>query len=77
MGKITKFIIYNAIVYFIYMGVDTVFTFLHFYSSDKLGKNLTTMPTQTDTIFIFINIMISTISGYILMKKIDEYMNGE
>ena len=77
MGNFSKFIIYNVIVYFLYMAVDTVFTFLHFYSSDKLGQDLVTMPTNTDMMLIFLNIIISTVAGYIVLQKLDGYIKGE
>ena len=77
MGKFLKFIIYNVIVYFLYMAVDTLFTFLHLYSSDRLGKDLVTIPTGSDMLLIFLNIILSTVAGYILLQKLDKYLKGE
>ena len=77
MSKFSKFIIYNVIVYFLYMAVDIVFTFLHLYSSDKLGQDLVTMPTNTDIMLIFLNIILSTVVGYIVLRKFDGYIKGE
>ncbi|SFV57641.1 hypothetical protein MNB_SV-10-113 [hydrothermal vent metagenome] len=76
MGKFAKFIYYNVIVYILYMAVDTVFMFFHVYSSDKLGKDLLIMPTESDMMLILFNIIISTIGGYFILKKLEQYTSG-
>lgn len=73
MQRFVNFVFYNVIVYLLYSIIDKVFTFLHFYSSSALGNDLSVMPTQSDMTFIFINIVISTVLGYILFKKLKDY----
>ncbi len=75
MGKFAKFLYYNIIVYFLYVIVDKLFTMLHLYSSDALGTNLTVMPTNSDLTLIIINVVISSVGGYFLLKKLEEYLS--
>ena len=75
MGKFAKFLYYNIIVYFLYVIVDKFFTMLHLYSSDALGTNLTVMPTNSDLTLIIINVVISSVGGYFLLKKLEEYLS--
>jgi len=70
MKRFVDFILYNTIVYAIYWLIDTIFTFLNFYSSDELGNDLTVMPTDSDFTYIIINIVISATLGYYIFKKI-------
>jgi len=74
MGKFAKFLYYNIIVYILYVVVDKFFTMLHLYSSDALGTNLLVMPTNSDITLIIINVIISSIGGYFLLKKLEEYL---
>ena len=74
MGKFAKFLYYNIIVYILYVIVDKLFTMLHLYSSDALGTNLTVMPTNSDLTLIIINVVISSLGGYFLLKKLEEYL---
>jgi len=74
MGKFAKFLYYNIIVYFLYVIVDKLFTLLHLYSSDALGTNLQVMPTNLDMTLIVINVALSSIGGYYLLKKLEEYL---
>jgi len=74
MGKFAKFLYYNIIVYILYAVVDKFFTMLHLYSSDALGTNLLVMPTNSDITLIIINVIISSIGGYFLLKKLEEYL---
>lgn len=73
MRRFVDFIFYNVIVYLLYSLIDTIFTFLNFYSSTTLGNDLSVMPTQSDITFIFINIVISTAFGYIVFKRLKYY----
>ena len=71
MGGFTKFILYNVVVYIIYKIIDYIFTFLNLYSSKELGQDLLVMPTDSDLKLIIINIILSTIIGFIVMKWIE------
>ena len=73
MQKFVNFVFYNVIVYLVYMVIDKIFTFFNFYSSEQLGKDLSVMPTQTDMVFILINVLLSSIIGYFLLKKINKF----
>ena len=75
MGKFAKFLYYNIIVYFLYVIVDKFFTILHLYSSDALGTDLSVMPTNSDLTLIIINVVISSVGGYFLLKKLEEYLS--
>ncbi|WP_297433720.1 hypothetical protein [Sulfurimonas sp.] len=75
MGKFAKFLYYNIIVYFLYVIVDKFFTMLHLYSSDALGTDLSVMPTNSDLTLIIINVVISSVGGYFLLKKLEEYLS--
>jgi hypothetical protein len=72
VSKFTYFIIYNVLVYILYIIIDKIFTSFGWFSNPNLGKDLLVMPNQTDIILIFINIFISTIlAWYILFKYRD------
>ncbi len=71
MGGFSKFILYNVVVYIIYWIIDRIFTFFNLYSSNKLGQDLLVMPTDSDLKLIIINIILSTIIGFIVMKWIE------
>ena len=71
MGGFSKFIIYNVVVYIIYWIIDHIFTFLNLYSSKKLGQDLLVMPTDSDLKLIIINIILSAIFGFIVMRWIE------
>lgn len=73
MRRFVDFIFYNVIVYLLYSLIDTIFTFLNLYSSTTLGNDLSVMPTQSDITFIFINVVISTVLGYIIFKRLKYY----
>jgi len=73
MQGFTNFVFYNVVVYLLYSIIDKIFTFLHFYSSAALDNDLSTMPTQSDMTLIFINIVISTVLGYVVFKRIKDY----
>ncbi|WP_297482549.1 hypothetical protein [Sulfurimonas sp.] len=75
MGKFAKFLYYNIIVYFLYVIVDKFFTMLHLYSSNALGTDLSVMPTNSDLTLIIINVVISSVGGYFLLKKLEEYLS--
>jgi len=75
MSKFAKFLYYNIIVYFLYVIVDKFFTMLHLYSSDALGTDLSVMPTNSDLTLIIINVVISSVGGYFLLKKLEEYLS--
>ncbi len=77
MERFVNFVFYNVIVYLLYRVIDAIFTFLHFYSSPALGNDIAVMPTQSDMTFIFINITISSVVGYIVLRKIKKYYLGE
>jgi hypothetical protein len=70
MQKFIDFILYNTIVYLLYELIDKLFTLLHLYSSNKLGSDLSVMPTDSDLTFILINIVISGIFGFYIYKKV-------
>ena len=73
MSKFVNFVYYNIIVYVLYTILDHIFTFFNLYSSPKLGNDLLVMPTNSDMTYIIINIIISTILGYYILKKLNEY----
>jgi len=73
MSKFVNFVYYNVIVYVLYSILDHIFTFFHLYSSPKLGTDLLIMPTNSDMTYIIINVVISTILGYYILRKINEY----
>jgi len=75
VGKFAKFLYYNIIVYFLYVIVDKFFTMLHLYSSNALGTDLSVMPTNSDITLIIINVVISSVGGYFLLKKLEEYLS--
>jgi len=70
MNKFVNFIYYNVIVYIVYYVIDHIFTFFNLYSSTKLGEDLFVMPTNSDMIYIIINVVVSTIVGFYILKKI-------
>ena len=71
MGGFSKFILYNVVVYVIYWIIDRIFTFLNLYSSKKLGQDLLVMPTDSDLTLIIINIVISMVAGFIVMRWLE------
>jgi len=73
MSKFVNFVYYNVIVYVLYSIIDYIFTFLHLYSSSQLGKNLLVMPTDSDMTYIIINIVISSVAGLYILKRINTY----
>ncbi len=76
MQKFINFVYYNVIVYVLYTIVDHIFTFLNLYSSPKLGNDMLVMPTNTDMVFIGINVAISSILGLYLLKKVNTFMDA-
>lgn len=68
-----NFIYYNVIVYILYAAIDTIFTFLNLYSTPELGTDLLVMPTDSDMTYIIINVCISTVLGYYILKKINQH----
>lgn len=72
MQRFVHFIFYNVVVYILYAVIDTIFTSLHLYSSPALGNDLAVMPTRSDITFIFINILISTVLGFIVYRKLKD-----
>jgi len=73
MSKFVNFVYYNIIVYILYTILDHIFTFFNLYSSPELGNDLLVMPTNSDMTYIIINVVISTILGYYILKKLNEY----
>ena len=71
MGGFSKFILYNVVVYVIYWIIDRTFTFLNLYSSKELGQDLLVMPTDSDLTLIIINIVISMVAGFVVMRWIE------
>jgi hypothetical protein len=76
MQKFINFVYYNVIVYVLYSIVDHIFTFLNLYSSPKLGNDMLVMPTNTDMVFIGINVAISSLLGLYLLKKVNTFMDA-
>ena len=77
MGGFTKFILYNVVVYFIYKIIDYIFTFLNLYSSKKLGQDLLVMPSDSNLKLIIINIVISSVIGFIALRWIERKLLWE
>jgi len=75
MGRFVNFIYYNVIVYILYTIIDHIFTFFHLYSSNELGQDLLVMPTDSDMTYIVINIVISSVLGLYLLKKLQTFSN--
>jgi len=75
MGGFSKFILYNVVVYIIYWIIDRAFTFLNLYSSKELGNDLLVMPTDSDLTLIIINIVISMIAGFVVMRWIENKLS--
>jgi len=73
MNKFVNFVYYNIIVYILYSLLDHIFTFFNLYSSPELGTDLLIMPTDTDMTYIIINVVVSTLVGYFILRKINEY----
>ena len=69
--RFVNFIYFNVIVYIVYYVIDHIFTFLNFFSNPNLGTDLMVMPTNTDITFIFVNVLISSILSYTILKKIN------
>ena len=77
MGGFSKFILYNVVVYIIYKIIDYIFTFLNLYSSKELGQDLLVMPTDSDLKLIIINIVISSVIGFIALRWIERKLLWE
>jgi hypothetical protein len=75
MSKLTYFLIFNVAVYLLYAIIDKLFTALGLYSSPDLGKDLFVMPTTGDTVLISINILVSSVGAWYLIRKIKEGMD--
>ena len=75
MGGFSKFILYNVVVYIIYWIIDRAFTFFNLYSSKELGNNLLVMPTDSDLTLIIINIVISMVAGFVVMRWIENKLS--
>jgi hypothetical protein len=73
MSKFVNFVYYNIIVYVLYSILDRIFTFFNLYSSPELGTDLLVMPTNSDMTYIIINVVISTLLGYYILRKLNEY----
>ena len=69
MNKLMKFIYFNAFTYIVYMIIDKIFMVLHLFSNEQLGQDLLVVPTSTDMLLIFINVMISSATALYLMHK--------
>lgn len=68
MSSFAKFVYFNLFAYGIYWIIDKIFTFLNLYSSKNLGSDLLTMPSDGDLKLIIINVILSTIGAFILMR---------
>ncbi len=75
MSGFSKFILYNLLVYIIYWIIDRLFTFLNLYSSKELGQDLFVMPTDSDLILIVINIVLSMVAGFVVMRWIESRLS--
>jgi len=71
MGGFSKFILYNVVVYIIYKIIDLTFTFLNLYSTKELGQDLLVMPNDSDLTLIIINIVISMVAGFVVMRWLE------
>ena len=61
-------------MYFTYLVIDKIFTFLGCYSDPRLGESLTVMPTNGDMVWIIINSVVSAIFAFYILYKIkDEF----
>ena len=77
MRKLMDFIYYNIFVYVIYWIIDYLFDALNLYSSHDLGKDIMVMPTESDMIFIGINIIISMVLGLRVLKYVQGLREGK
>lgn len=75
MSGFSKFILYNLLVYIIYWIIDRLFTFLNLYSSKELGQDLFVMPTDSDLILIVVNIVLSMVAGFVVMRWIESRLS--
>ena len=75
MGGFSKFILYNVVVYVIYWIIDRIFTFLNLYSTKELGQDLLVMPTDSDLTLIIINIVISMVAGFVVMRWLESKLS--
>ncbi len=77
MSKFIKFILFNIIMYTLYILIDKIFTFLDLYSNPQLGIDIMVIPTNTDIWLILINTLLSSIGTFYILFKIkdnlDEY----
>jgi len=76
MRKLMDFIYYNIFVYIIYWIIDYLLDALNLYSSHDLGKDIMIMPTESDMIFIGINIIISMVLGLRVLKYVQGLREG-
>lgn len=72
MSKFTAFIVFNGLVYFIYLMIDKVFTFFDWYSNPLLGTDLNVMPTDGDIKLIIINSILSSIISFMILRQIKD-----
>ena len=77
MRKLMDFIYYNIFVYVIYWIIDYLLDALNIYSSHDLGKDIMIMPTESDMIFIGINIIISMVLGLRVLKYVQGLREGK
>ena len=72
MSKFTSFILFNVLMYVIYVLIDKVFTFFDWYSNPQLGHDITVMPTSGDIWFITLNTLVSSVGAFYLLYKIKQ-----
>jgi len=70
MSKFTSFILFNVLMYGIYIVIDKVFTFFTFFSSPQLGHDIMVIPTSGDIWLIVINTLVSSVMAFYLLYKI-------
>jgi hypothetical protein len=56
--------------------IDKLFAALDLYSSPDLGNDLFVMPTTGDIVLITINILISSVGAWYLIRKIKGQMEA-
>ena len=72
MSKFSSFILFNALMYGIYLLIDTLFTFFDWYSNPQLGHDIMVMPTSGDIWLIVLNTVVSSIVAFYVLYKIKE-----
>jgi len=70
MSKFTSFILFNTLMYVIYLLIDTLFTFFDWYSTPQLGHDIMVMPSSGDIWLIAINTVFSFVGSFYLLSKI-------